>query len=277
MRSVHASLDRALADVLESLGSDTTVLVALSHGMHTSGAGWQLLPDFLVRTGYGSGSTAAGRARSRLPAPVKSAARTLLRGRARETLQRAAGSLPDPLGSSETRAVALMNSPCGAIRLNVLGRDPFGSIEPGAEYDAACAELTEELHALVDDKTGKPAVRQVMSARQHYGDALHPNIPDLLIEFETDNGPVETVHSPRIGTISVPVRTPALPRTGDHTNHSRLFVAGPGVAPGLPAHEGNVVDIAPTILRLLDVEVPDTYDGRPLDLGAPAPLGEPAA
>jgi predicted AlkP superfamily phosphohydrolase/phosphomutase len=277
MRSVHASLDRALGDVLESLGSDTTVLVALSHGMHTSGAGWQLLPDFLVRVGYGSGSTAAGRARSRLPAPVKAVARTLLRGRARQTLQRAAGSLPEPLGSSETRAVALMNSPCGAIRLNVVGRDPFGAIEPGAEYEAACAELTEELHALVDDRTGKPAVRQVMSARQHYGDKLHPNIPDLLIEFETDDGPVETVHSLRIGTISVPVRTPALPRTGDHTNHSRLFVAGPGIAPGLPADEGNVVDIAATILRLLDVEVPAAYNGRPLDLGAPAPLGEPAA
>ncbi|HEY7003724.1 MAG TPA: hypothetical protein VH281_05540 [Gaiellaceae bacterium] len=277
IRDVHARLDAALARMLESLGSETPVLVAVSHGMHTAGGGWQLLPDFLVRVGYGSGSTAAGRVRSRLPGPVKSVARTVLRGRTRETLQRAAGSLPAPLGSSDTRAIALMNSPCGAIRLNVRGRDPFGAIDPGAEYDAACDELVEELHALVDESTGEPAVRQVVVARRRYGEELHPNIPDLLVQFETDAGPIETVTSARAGTISVPVRTASLPRSGDHTTHSRLFVAGPGIAPRPLAREGNVVDIAPTILRLLDVDVPPTFDGRALDLGASAALGESAA
>lgn len=278
IRDLHARLDDALARMLESLGSETTVLVALSHGMHTAGGGWQLIPDFLVRTGYGSGSTTAGRMRSRLPAPVKSLARTLLRGQARAKLQQAAGSLPEPLASSDTRAVALMNSPCGAIRLNVRGRDPFGALDPGAEYDEACEELTEELYALLDARTGKPAVRQVVAARERYGESIHPNIPDLLVDFDTDSGPIETVHSPRAGTISVPVRTPALPRTGDHTTHSRLIVAGPGIDHAPLAADGNVVDIAPTILALLDVEAPASYDGRPLDLGArPAPLGEPAA
>lgn len=277
-RDIHARLDSALGRVLESLGSETTVLVALSHGMHTAGGGWQLLPEFLVRVGYGSGSTAAGRARSRLPAPVKAFARAVIRGRARNSLQRAAGSLPDPLASSDTRAVALMNSPCGAIRLNVRGRDPYGALDPGAEYDSACDELIEELRALIDTRTGRPAVRQVVVARRLYGDALHPNIPDLLVDFDTDAGPIEAVSSPRAGTISVPVRTPALPRSGDHTRNSRLFVAGPGIAPAASARRGNVVDIAPTILELLGVEQPESFDGRPLDLAADvSPLGEPAA
>jgi predicted AlkP superfamily phosphohydrolase/phosphomutase len=121
-------------------------------------------------------------------------------------------------------------------------------------------------------------VRKVVVARRLYGDSLHPNIPDLLVDFETDAGPIETVHSPRAGMISVPVRTPSLPRSGDHTRHSRLFVSGPGVEAAPPARDGNVVDIAPTILALLGVEAPSTYDGRALDLGArTAPLGEPAA
>jgi predicted AlkP superfamily phosphohydrolase/phosphomutase len=277
VRDLYARLDAGLERVLESIGSDSSVLVVLSHGMQTAGGGWQLLPDFLVRIGYGSGSTAAGRVRSRLPAPVKSVARTLLRGRARETVQRAAGSLPDPLASSETRAIAVMNSPCGAIRLNLRGRDPFGAIEPGAEYDAACDELTEELHALVDVRTGEPAVREVVVARRLYGDALHPNIPDLLVEFATDSGPIEIVQSPRAGTISIPVRTPSLPRTGDHTKHSRLFLAGPGIEAAPIAREGNVVDIAPTLLSLLGVAAPSTYDGRALDLNPrTAPLAQPA-
>jgi len=277
-RTLHARLDGALADTLEAAGDDATVAVVLSHGMHTTGGGWHLLPDFLVRVGYGSGSTTAGRARSRLPAPLKAVARTVLPGRARRSLQRAAGSLPDPLASSDTRAVALMNSPCGAIRLNVKGRDPFGAIDPGAEYEAACAELTQELHELVDARTGRPAVSLVVSSKERYGEAVHPNIPDLLVHFDAEAGPIETVHSPRAGTIAIPVRTPSLPRSGDHTTHSCLIAAGPGIAPGPPARNGNVVDIAPTLLRLLDVQPPESLDGSALELGArAAPLGEPAA
>jgi len=277
MRSVQARLDAALARVLEAVGPDASVFVVLSHGMQTSGGGWQLLPEFLVRVGYGSGSTTAGRMRSRLPGPVKTAARSFLRGRARQSLQRAAGSLPDPLASSDTRAVALMNSPCGAIRLNLKGRDPFGAIEPGPEYEDACAELTQELHELVDTRTGQPAVRLVTVAKKQDGDAVHPNIPDLLVHFNTDAGPIESVHSPRAGAISVPVRTASLPRSGDHTTHSRLIAAGPGVTEAAPSRAGNVVDIAPTLLQLLDVPLPESLDGRPLGLGAqPAPLGEPA-
>jgi len=68
-----------------------------------------------------------------------------------------------------------------------------------------------------------------------------------------------------------------LPRTGDHTKHSRLFLAGPGIEAAPIAREGNVVDIAPTLLSLLGVAAPSTYDGRALDLNPrTAPLAQPA-
>jgi predicted AlkP superfamily phosphohydrolase/phosphomutase len=278
LRALHQRLDAALGHVLEGAGDGTTVIVALSHGMQTTGGGWQLLGEWLVRLGYGSGSTAAGRARSRLPAPVKSAARTLLPGRARSSLQRVAGSLPEPLASAETRAVALMNSPCGAIRLNVVGRDPFGAIAEGREYDEVCAELEHELGELVETRSGRPAVARVTRSRQLYGERLHPNIPDLLVHFDPELAPIESVSSPRAGTIATPVRTPALPRSGDHTTSSRLICAGAGVRPAPLAPGGDIFDVAPTLLALLDVRVPASFAGAPLDLAAgPAPVGEPAA
>ena len=54
------------------------------------------------------------------------------------------------------------------------------------------------------------------------------------------------------------------PRTGDHTPASRLWLGGPGVPSGLDLDRPRSVDIAPTILGLLDVPRPDHIDGRDL-------------
>ena len=91
-----------------------------------------------------------------------------------------------------------------------------------------------------------------------------------MVVFRTDLGRIESCRSSRVGVLSAPANTPDLPRTGDHTVESRLWAIGPDIPPGgeLPAG-ANVLDIAPTVLALLDVPVPDSLDGRPL-LGAAA-------
>jgi predicted AlkP superfamily phosphohydrolase/phosphomutase len=279
MRDIYARLDTALGHVLEGAGDDANVFVLASHGMQTAGGGWQLVDEFLVRLGYGSGSRAVGKFRSYLPAPVKSAIRSALRGRTKSGLQRLAGSLPAPLESPETRAVALLNSPCGAIRLNVKGRDPFGSVEPGAEFDSILDDLEHELGELREVRSGQPAVKKVTRARDVYGERLHPNVPDLLVSFDGELAPILSATSPRAGTLSAPLRTRALPRSGDHTETSRLICVGPEIEPGPLTDAGDILDMAPTLLGLLDVPIPEQLDGKPLDLGATArqTLPEPSA
>jgi arylsulfatase A-like enzyme len=77
------------------------------------------------------------------------------------------------------------------------------------------------------------------------------------------------------------VRSPALPRSGDHSENSRLIFFGPGVEPVPPHSAGDILDVTPTLLDLLDVPLPDLLDGTPLDLRAPASsasaLAEPAS
>jgi predicted AlkP superfamily phosphohydrolase/phosphomutase len=281
LRDVYARLDTRLGDMLDGAGDDAVVAIVLSHGMQRIGGGWQLLGEVLVRLGYSSGNKSVGKLRGALPEPVKSLMRGALRGRARSGLQRVAGSLPAPLESPETRAVALLNSPCGAIRFNVKGRDPFGAIEPGRELDEACDELEHELSQLVDTRTGQPALTRITRATEFYGEQVHPNTPDLLLLFNPAGAPIESVSSDRVGTISRPVRSPALPRSGDHSENSRLIFVGPGVEPAPPHSAGDILDVTPTLLDLLDVPLPDLLDGTPLDLRAPASsasaLAEPAS
>jgi len=43
-----------------------------------------------------------------------------------------------------------------------------------------------------------------------------------------------------------------------------LLVSGKGIEPG-PLAEADILDLAPTILSLLDQPLPETLDGQPLD------------
>lgn len=271
LHEAYLRLDRALEHVLEGAGADSRLMVLFSHGMGPIRGGWQLLPEVLVRLGFGSGRGAASSIRGRLPIGVRQLARAAIRGRARTRLQQAAGSLPHPLESPATRAASLDNSPCGAVRLNVKGRDLYGSIAPGREYDEACEELIAELSVLEDADTGAPAVEAVMRADELYGDAVHPNVPDLLVRFG-EHGLLSAVRSPRVGTVSGPIWTAALPRSGDHpAAPSRLLVVDPDSTESRWRTDGTVLDLAPTVLRLLDVPLPEGLAGSPLALPAQVP------
>jgi predicted AlkP superfamily phosphohydrolase/phosphomutase len=265
LHDVYRRIDAGVGELVEAAGRDTTCVVLLTHGMGPNVGGSQVLPEVLVRLGYGSGAGAAARVRDRLPAPVKRLARTLIRGGARRRLQETAGSLPHPLESSATRAVATYNGANGAIRLNVKGRDPFGAVAPGPEYDAACRELAAAIEELENADTGTPAAEAVLRADEAFDGEVHPNIPDLLVRWRRDQPQLEAVRSPRVGTVRAPVRPPGLPRTGDHTANSRLWAVGPRVAARRKGR-GRAIDIAPTMLALLDVGVPEEVDGKPLPL-----------
>ena len=170
VRSVYARLDRSLGEILDRVDSDTHVVVVFTRGMRSHVGGWQLLPEVLVRLGYMGAGAVAGSVRSRLPAPVRRTIKAVVRGPLRERLKSASGTSQHPLEHPGTRALSVRCGGNGAIRLNVRGREPFGSIEPGDEYDEACAELTCELEALQDADTGEPVVEEVGRADVVFGE-----------------------------------------------------------------------------------------------------------
>jgi predicted AlkP superfamily phosphohydrolase/phosphomutase len=165
------------------------------------------------------------------------------------------------------KAFALPSFSEGFVRLNVRGREQTGVVDP-ADYEAVCAEITEELHKLTDARTGKPAVKRVVRTRKGPDgppmEGERPSDADLIVIW--DGVPIDVVDHPKAGRIGpIPFK-----RSGSHVHRGFIVATGPGVASGARLPEAHALDIPPTILTLLGAPIPAHFDGAPLAVFEPA-------
>jgi predicted AlkP superfamily phosphohydrolase/phosphomutase len=160
----------------------------------------------------------------------------------------------------------------GGIRLNLMGREPQGTLRPGSEADEFCRHLTEALLEIVDERSGGPLIRRVIRTAELYAGPCLDDLPDLLVEWsdavptgstQIAGGRAATVRarSPRIGTLE---GANDYGRTGEHRPDGLFIAAGPGIRSARMERAVSILDFAPTFCRLLDVDLPDG-DGRPLN------------
>lgn len=162
---------------------------------------------------------------------------------------------------SRTQAYALG---LGGIYVNLVGREPQGSVEPGEPYEAVRTGIVKGLQAYVDPVTGEKPVRRVYRREEIYSGYDPRLIPDL----RAANGP-----NYRVGWQTA---LGEVPREIMEENR-RLWSADhcsvdPELVPGIlfsnrvlaGAPGANIVDLYPTVLTLLGVPVPEGLDGRTL-------------
>lgn len=139
--------------------------------------------------------------------------------------------------------------------LNVAGREPQGTVAPG-EYERVRSELKKRLEALGDHE-GRPigtvAHRPEELYREHNG-----VVPDLIVYF----GDLHWRSVGQIGTGTLHLReNDTGPDDANHAHEGLYILAAPGVEPA-PGSERSLLDIAPTLLELLEEPVPAVMEGR---------------
>lgn len=262
IKDVYIALDSAIGRIRSRIDSQSIVFVFTSHGMgpHYDGS---FLLDAMLRALDSAELSAAPRRVARVLDWCWANTPDFLRQRLRPLRTQARQVLGEavPLRDTSLRKCFPVpnNDVCGAIRINLIGREPQGRIAKGREYDTFVAELSSALLSFVNSDRNTPLVRRILRSRDYYQGEYFDDLPDLLVEWNREF-PISTIHSPKTGTIRRDYRGT---RTGDHTPDGLFVAVGPKVPRGPVKDDVSVMDLAPTIAAFLGVSL-SRSDGKPI-------------
>lgn len=212
---VYQRIDRAVGDLLEAVGEKTLVVVVSAHGLKPRGR----------PTDVGGILEQAGLL-AYLPATS---------GDGHE------------IDWSRTRAVPWGTA---SISVNLKGRNPRGTVEPGQEYEAVVQQIIDALHGYTDPETGlKP-----------FNLAFRAEDIRILGIYGEGVGDVVYALDPRYG----PEYGAQLPASRiDGGDLRALFLmAGPGVKKGETLRRNVwLTDLVPTVCHLAELPIPRDCDG----------------
>jgi predicted AlkP superfamily phosphohydrolase/phosphomutase len=153
---------------------------------------------------------------------------------------------------SETKAYA--STKCGEIYINLKGREPEGTIDPGDEYEKLRNLIIQELKELQISGKGVPA--KVFRKEELYFGRYIDQAPDLVIQLDDNISGIST----SIGYGSIFSKG----KGGNHRINGIFLVYGPCIKRGVEIKDLKIIDIAPTILHIMGLAIPKEADGRVL-------------
>jgi predicted AlkP superfamily phosphohydrolase/phosphomutase len=268
---VYRALDEALGRMLQEVEEDAVVLVLANPGMGPTFGAQHLLDRVLLQLGVAAPPRAGAQSiplKTRAMGTLRRAWRALPAGlrermdrqrrHARRVLEDQRPAHHRTIDPALSRCFMVGNTPTqGAIRVNLRGREPHGLIEPGAEFEAFCANLEKDLMDLVAAPSGRPLVKRVIRRERAFPGPMSERLPDLFIEWHDEVG-VTAVRSDKIGRIDGRNRHC---RSGDHRPGGLFIALGPGLPTGELGRTVSILDFAPTIAELLAVDLPGA-EGR---------------
>lgn len=152
----------------------------------------------------------------------------------------------------ESRAYSLIP---GRIYLNLKGREEHGSVERGKPYEELREELIHRLSGLTHPDTGEPLISKVHRREDLYSGGQLNRAADLIVEALPGFDLKANLGGPGL------MGPPDLP--GMHTTDG-AFVCFKDIKALADEDPVSLLDLAPTILQLLDVAAPASMEGRPL-------------
>lgn len=166
---------------------------------------------------------------------------------------------------ADTTACALTASSNG-VWIRVAGDGDVGGISP-EDYGEVRGRIIDGLLAFRDPDTGERVVQEILTREQAFPGAASQQAPDLTLVLR-DHGFISVLNADQ----------PLKPRgsiIGVHRPEGTLIAAGPGIRSGVVLPEASILDVAPTLLHSLGLQVPEDFEGHVItDLFEPSLLEE---
>jgi predicted AlkP superfamily phosphohydrolase/phosphomutase len=152
--------------------------------------------------------------------------------------------------------------------LNVKGREPDGVIDP-ADYEKVRDELAERIAGITDPE-GNPLGSVAHKPEEIYRE-VNNIAPDLIVYF--GNLKWRSVGSLGLNRI-YSFENDTGPDDANHAQEGLYIYYDPQRSGQGRGHTRHLMDIAPTILEMMEVAVPKDMQGRSFGQGDPAPTAE---
>jgi len=227
----YTDKDRFIGEVLNKMDNETILIIFSDHGFSSFERAMSI-NTWLVENGY----------------------MTLTKNVTEED----SGSLFKYVDWGKTKAYSLGFA---SIFINLKGREGKGIVEE-ADRGKLIDEIIEKLGGLTDPKTGKRVITNLYKGEEIYEGEYTGNAPDIIIGF---NEGYRMSWQNAVGGLSLKILMDNTQEwTGDHLI-DRSHV--PGVIFtnfGIKKENPSLMDIAPTVLSFLGLDIPEDMDGKSL-------------
>jgi predicted AlkP superfamily phosphohydrolase/phosphomutase len=163
-----------------------------------------------------------------------------------------------PFDWKRTLAFAPHQDTAAMVYLNSTARRAGAPLSTPRQIDEARAEASAALAEAHHPETGAPLFPHIVATAEAYQlDPAREGYPDL-IALPVESYWVRTKLAPGKAWVEA---DPNLP--GTHRPEGIIALAGPGIAPGRTLR-AELIDVAPTILKLFGLPIPGHIEGKPL-------------
>lgn len=265
----YEACDSALSEIMDAAGPGSTVFVVSDHGFGRE-TKMVRLSNWLHRLGFlHFNDSPLGRLKKLsfdLGLTADNVINTLDRLSLEKLFTRVSRETKSRMFSSfflsyadvdwaRTRAYA--RGRIGQIFLNVRGRQPLGIVEPGDEYHILRSEIAQRLHEMKDPDSGECMVDRVYVKEEIYTGRHAEEAPDILIDWRD----MEYWAFDMLAGGRKVIAPNPLTRSGGHRMNGVFLAHGPDIAVGQRLEEPRIIDVAPTLLHLMGLPVPESMDG----------------
>jgi len=144
----------------------------------------------------------------------------------------------------------------GQIYINLKGREPYGIVEPGTEYENLRNEIIRELKQTVNPNTGEKLEIRIFKKEDIYKGQYFNAAPDVAFYID---------HYPQAVSVTTKNIWHKSELTGHHSREGIFFAYGPDINKSRgKLNNLKIFDITPTILHIFGLPIPKDIDGRVL-------------
>ena len=271
IRRLYQKADEFLGKVLDALDGGTTLVVVSGHGAGplkkaVSINQWLFRQGYLVLRRHRESEKGFNETLLRVCTLMNMRLCERFKTACKERLAWARDRIESYLLATQidwTKTQAFAMGEYGGIFINLQGREEQG-IVLSEEYEPLRDEIAARLLTLRDPDNGKAIIQRVYKREEIYSGAYVEWAPDLVLDWGDYSYDcrerVGTEHQDVFENEATYIPFADYKKTGVHRRHGIFLMHG------LPARSGRVegarlMDVAPTLLHLLGIPVPDDMDG----------------